>query len=75
MKHFLAPLAQVEEYLATFTGTNETALFLSKCLLGIDTDKKDAKNEKYKLTKRLLAVSSRFTLFKKTVFNRSLSVR
>jgi len=40
--------AQVEDYLATFTCTNEQVLFLSKSSVGIDTDEKDAKGEKYK---------------------------
>lgn len=69
-------VAQVEEYLATFTGTNEQILFLSKSLYAIDTDKKEAKGEKVKLSKGLLCVSSRMTVFTKgSIFNKSLSVR
>ena len=68
--------AQVEDYLGTFSGTNEQVLFLSKSLVGIDTDKKDAKGEKYKLSKAVLCVSSRMTLFTKSgLFNKTLSVR
>lgn len=69
-------LAQVEEYLAGFTGTKETALFLSKSQYGIDTDKKEAKGEKVKLSKAVVCVSSRLTIFQKgSIFTRSLSVR
>ena len=68
--------AQVEAHLATFTGTNEQVLFLSKSLIGIDTDKKEAKGEKLKLTKAVVCVSSRLTVFQKGgIFNKSLSVR
>lgn len=68
--------AAVEAHLATFTGTNEQVLFLSKCTFGIDTDKKEAKGEKVKLSKGVLCISSRLTIFTKSgIFGKSLTVR